>query len=145
MAWHVSNVSSDWATMWQAECINLVLICCTLEVLNPDFGVACSCRGISGADKSHSPMKLFTSQAVLVLGLLCAARLCNAQDESAAIIQTTIMEFNVTGSGSAGNFSTQAQTDFSNNLRQLLNPFNFMSVAVSDYKVHFSSFHMCTS
>lgn len=74
----------------------------------------------------------------LVLVLLCSSFAgSQAQsEESAAIIQTTIMAFRVTG-GAASNFSTATQTKFSDSLRGLLQSFNFMSIAVSDYSVSF--------
>ena len=72
--------------------------------------------------------------AALLL-LLCSASTGLAQSETgASIIQTTEMAFRLTGSV-ASNFSTSQQTQFSDQLRALLQSFNFMSVAVSDYSV----------
>ena len=72
--------------------------------------------------------------AVLLL-LLCSASTGLAQSEAgASIVQTTVMAFRLTGSV-ASNFSTSQQTQFSDQLRALLQSFNFMSVAVSDYSV----------
>lgn len=79
---------------------------------------------------------------LFLLGISCLAHVGLAQnDEAAAIIQTSIMQFRVTGQA-AQNFSQNAQTDFSNNLRTLLGPFNFMSVAVSDYQVCLVMLHL---
>lgn len=69
--------------------------------------------------------------AVFLLSL--SASVVAQSEESAAIIQTTLMDFRVTGSA-ASNFSTSSQQAFSDNLRSLLSSFNFMSLSVSDFK-----------
>lgn len=78
--------------------------------------------------------KGFRVLAVAVALALCVSPALAQSDESAAIIQTTLMAFDVTGSA-AGNFSKQTQQAFSDNLRSLLSSYNFMSLAVSDFKV----------
>lgn len=92
----------------------------------------------SGFWRSDFPgMACFKPTACLLLLLLCmSAQGSQAQsdEDSAAIIQTTIMSFRLTGSA-AGNFSTSTQTKFSDQLRALLQSFNFMSIAVSDFTV----------
>ena len=73
--------------------------------------------------------------AAVILLLLASASCGLAQlDENAAIIQTTLLDFRVTGQA-ASNFTTSTQTAFSDDLRSLLSSYNFMSLSVSDYKV----------
>ena len=67
--------------------------------------------------------------------LLASASCVSAQsEETASIIQTTLMNFRITGQA-ASNFTTSTQTAFSDDLRSLLSSYNFMSLSVSDFKV----------
>lgn len=71
----------------------------------------------------------------VALALLSCLGSCQAQgDESAAIIQTTLMNFRLSGTV-ASNFSQTMQTKFSDQLRARLQQFAFMSIAVSDFTV----------
>lgn len=75
--------------------------------------------------------------SLAALLLLCAAiggSHAQSEEAGASIIQTTLMGFRVTGDA-ASNFTTATQTKFSDQLRSLLQPFNFMSIAVQDYTV----------
>ena len=76
--------------------------------------------------------------AVAFLLVLSASGASGQSEATASIIQTTLMEFRVTGQA-ASNFSTSTQTAFSDDLRSILSTYNFMSLAVSDYKVSIPS------
>ena len=75
--------------------------------------------------------------ALALLLLSASLGIASAQSEAgASIISTTTMVFRLEGNAT-GNFSTTMQKTFSDQLRALLQNYNFMSVAVSDYVVRF--------